>query len=138
MNQFPGHYYLHENGNLIYKPLFTTSQADLVESPCVKKFWYIEKGDRKVAWTIVIEALASGADLPRIKALANLWGLTAEDLCTYIPKVSKPTPLQQEGLPLFIENVLGVDPDTWLDWLGATPKGERPDFSSMPRSEEDA
>lgn len=142
MSQFPGHFYLHKNGDLIYKPLFTTSVADLNESPFVKKFWRIEEGDekegREVAWTIVLEALASGALLSRIKVLAEKWGLTAEDLCIYLPRVSKPTPLQQDGLYLFIEKVLGVDPDTWLDWLEKTPNGEGPDFSTIPKAEDEA
>ena len=138
MSQFPGHYYLHTNGDLIYKPLLSTSQADLVESPFVRKFWYIDGGDRKVAWTIALEALASGVDLPRVNALAKKWGLTAEDLVAYLPEVPKPTPLQRDGLYLFFEKVLEIDSDDWLDWLEATPKGEKPDFSSMPRREGDA
>lgn len=69
-----GFYYLHENGDLIYK----RTQPEL-DSPFVKRIWPVYPEDRACAWIICIEALALGASKERVNELVNKWGLTNED-----------------------------------------------------------
>ena len=52
-----GWYYLHTNGELIYKP--AASDPDF-SSPFVRKHWAFDVSDRKDAWTVLLEALAFG------------------------------------------------------------------------------
>jgi len=68
-----GYYYLHENGNLIYKRL----EPD--PSDFVRKVWPIYLDARDSAWLLAIEALALGTNWERIEELATKWGLTDDD-----------------------------------------------------------
>jgi hypothetical protein len=70
-----GYYYLHENGDLIWKKLKPEQEA----GSFVKKVWAVDETDRGCAWIIAIEALALGARKERIQELATKWGLTDED-----------------------------------------------------------
>jgi len=67
-----GYYYLHENGQLIYKP-GTDCVADLRESDLVRMLWPMDPGDRMGAWRIVIEATALDANKERVSELAAKW-----------------------------------------------------------------
>jgi len=69
-----GWYYLHTNGDLIWKKFMPED-----DSPFVVKIWKVVPEDRAVAWLICIEALALGARRARIDELAAKWGLTDED-----------------------------------------------------------
>jgi len=78
-----GWYYLHENGNLIYKRELGDTVAELRESTFVKGIWAFDHADRAQAWTILVEALAAGADIHRIKNLAQKWFCDDDDAKNY-------------------------------------------------------
>lgn len=84
-----GWYYLHVNGELIYKGGHYTSPIDLRDSDFVRAFWRCDGGDdREQAWTIVVEALAAGANPDRVRELVEKWGCTDEDAQEYAHRVN--------------------------------------------------
>ena len=75
-----GYYYLHTDGNLIFKPAIVIDSDSLYfDSSFVKKLWSFDSGDRFDAWRICVEALALGADRKRVFELKEKWKLTDED-----------------------------------------------------------
>ena len=78
-----GYYYLHTNGDLIYKREFGDTAADLRESSFVRGLWPFHSNDRENAWSILVEALAGGANKARIGELANKWGCNNADAEIY-------------------------------------------------------
>lgn len=78
-----GWYYLHTNGDLIYKRDLDGTVADIRDSDFAKDLWPCDPTDRKCAWNVCVEALAAGARPERIKVLAEKWGLDDEDAQTY-------------------------------------------------------
>ena len=113
-----GYYYLHTNGDLIWKPaIVVDSEPEYFKSPFVKCYWSIETEDRGDAWTLVIEALARGARIERIKELATKWKLTAKDLKEYIVRNARPNEEQKEGMGNFIAQILNENPNTFWDYL---------------------
>jgi hypothetical protein len=82
-----GWYYLHTNGDLIYKPDSESISADLRESDFVKVLWPVDTSDRKYAWQILVEALVMGARPERVKELADLWDCTDEDAQEYARRI---------------------------------------------------
>lgn len=78
-----GWYYLHENGDLIYKRDFEGTAADLRESTFVRAFWPVDPEDRAGAWRILVEALAAGARPTRVQELALKWGCDDGDAKVY-------------------------------------------------------
>lgn len=112
------YYYLHTNGDLIAKNPSSHNQADFNESTFVKRWWLIETEFRLDAWTLVIEALALGARIDRIKDLAQKWNLTKEDLKEYITRNITPTEIQKTGMNKFIKEILALEPNTfWNDLI---------------------
>lgn len=73
-----GWYYLHENGSLIYKP-GSDSASDIRESDVARALWSIDPASRSDAWTILVEALAAGANPERVQELAVKWQCDDED-----------------------------------------------------------
>lgn len=124
-----GYYYLHQNGDLIWKR-FRPDASDFV-----KRIWHLDTTDRMSAWALLIEATALGARHGRIVELSQKWGCNAKDLTEFLARASSPTEEQCDGLKLYMEKVLGIEYDEWMDWLAATPKGTEPDFASMPQSQ---
>ena len=78
-----GWYYLHENGDLIYKRDLPGIAADIRESPFAKTLWSIDTSNRADAWRILVEALAIGANKNRIDDLAKKWGCNDNDAKHY-------------------------------------------------------
>jgi len=107
------YYYLHTNGDLIGKnPVVVTS--DYFDSSFIKKFWRIDTKNREDAWTLVLEALALGANIKRIRELSNKWKLTFNDSINLL-QYSKPTSLMKEGLEIFIIKILNMSIDDYWD-----------------------
>jgi hypothetical protein len=77
-----GYYYLHENGDLIYKS-GTESIIDIRESPFAIGAWPMDIEDRETAWNICVEGLAGGARSERVAELAAKWGCDDEDATRY-------------------------------------------------------
>lgn len=103
-------YYLHENGDLIHKNFEPEQEA----GGFVKKVWKVDVSNRACGWGIVLEALALGANLERVKELSTKWGLTFDDSVEFIARVT-PTNLMRDGLEIFIEKVLSMESDDYWD-----------------------
>lgn len=81
-----GWYYLHANGDLIYKP-HPDAAADIRDSDLARALWSVEHSDRLGAWSILVEASAAGANPVRIKELAAKWGCDDTDAAEYANRV---------------------------------------------------
>lgn len=77
-----GWYYLHTNGDLIYKP-GSDAAVDIRDSSFAVAMWPIDPSDRAGAWRVLVEALAAGANRSRIDELADKWGCTDDDARNY-------------------------------------------------------
>jgi hypothetical protein len=127
------YYYLHTNGDLIGKNPAYTSEADFTESDFVKTFWLIETDDRADAWRVVLEALARGARVDRVRELAEKWGLSKTDAFEMMVRNGKPPDLLREGLERFINDILRMtdeafykDFTAWGEKQNAEKKEPRP------------
>jgi len=78
-----GYYYLHENGELIYKRDLPGIIADFRESTFVRMFWSIDTDDRQSAWDFLVEAGTCDVNMDRVNELATKWGCSDEDAETY-------------------------------------------------------
>lgn len=108
------YYYLHTNGDLIGKPpLVVESDPLYFESTFVRKVWNIDLSNRSHAWGLVLEALALGANIDRVKELATKWKLDYTDCKVMIINID-PNDDLRAGLALFITNILNMDyADFW-------------------------
>lgn len=82
-----GWYYLHTNGELIYKPEHGGTAADIRDSDFARGLWSVDPTDRESAWSILVEAGAAGADKPRVSSLATRWGCSNDDAEVYADRV---------------------------------------------------
>lgn len=78
-----GWYYLHENGDIIFRRELGGTAADLRDSQFVLCMWPLNPTNRAHAWNICVEGLAAGANKDRIMGLANLWGCGEADAGNY-------------------------------------------------------
>ena len=90
-----GWYYLHENGDLIFKVDHDGVAADIRESTFARGLWPVDPSDREGAWTILVEALASGARRERVLELAKKWACNDTDAHEYAARVG--ATLQRDG-----------------------------------------
>lgn len=74
-----GWYYLHENGDVIFKSDYEGVVADLRESDFVKALWSFDSADRQKAWSILVESLSAGANKKRVQELADKWSCNDKD-----------------------------------------------------------
>lgn len=88
-NQVPiiGWYYLHTNGDLIYKRELGSTAADIRESVFAVGMWPVDPEDRKGAWSILVEASSVGANKAHITNLAKKWGCCDGDAINYAKRV---------------------------------------------------
>ncbi|WDS36201.1 hypothetical protein [Pseudoxanthomonas sp.] len=106
-----GWYYLHENGDLIYKPN-PDSACDIRDSDFARCMWPMDPGNREGAWNILVEALALGAHRDRVEALANKWGCDDADAERYADRIGV---------------VLELDGNAWCaHWVNFTNMQEHP------------
>jgi hypothetical protein len=105
-----GYYYLHINGDLIHKPSIVTEyDSHYFDSPFVKKVWGpLDIYNRVDAWKVLLEALANGASMERIKELAQKWNCDYDDSIEMLRRV-KPTDDMQKGMDIFIKEILGME-----------------------------
>jgi len=78
-----GWYYLHTNGDLIYKRELGGTAADIRESSFARGLWPFDHTARECVWNILIEAGAAGANQKRIKELAVKWQCDDKDAIIY-------------------------------------------------------
>lgn len=125
-----GFYYLHTNGDLIWKRFRPEDDSDFV-----KKIWECDISDRGSGWKIILESLALGARFYRVKELAAKWKCDVKDLVEYMVRNLNPTDYEKEGICLYLEKIVQCNPEKWFDWLELTPKGKEPDWETMPKGE---
>lgn len=82
-----GWYYLHENGDLIYKRDQDGTAADIRESDFARGLWPMDPQERAGAWRILVEAGAADARPARIAELADKWGCDDQDAATYAERI---------------------------------------------------
>ncbi len=82
-----GWYYLHENRSLIYKRELGGTAADIRESSFALAMWPYDPQDRAGAWTILVEALAAGANPQQIAELSAVWEFDDTDAPNYAKRV---------------------------------------------------
>jgi len=103
------YYYLHTNGDLIGKnPVVVDSDSSYFDSDFVKKVWKIETDERPTLWTMMLEALALGARVSRVKELAEKNKCDKADSIEMLVRI-KPNKLMRKGMPIFIKEILGMD-----------------------------
>jgi hypothetical protein len=81
-----GWYYLHENGELIYKPR-ADAACDIRDSNLALTMWPMDPSDRAGAWAILVEGLALGARPSRVSELADTWHCNDIDADRYADHV---------------------------------------------------
>lgn len=77
-----GWYYLHQNGDLIYKPS-PDAIVDIRDSDFAVCSWPLDVSSRKTAWDILVESLALGANKERVNELAGKWNCNDDDADKY-------------------------------------------------------
>ena len=82
-----GWYYLHTNGELIYKRELGGTAADIRESDFARAMWPLDTTDREGAWRILVESSALGANPARIQELADKWRCNSEDSENYAERI---------------------------------------------------
>lgn len=82
MGTIAGWYYLHTNGDLIYKNN-PDAIVDIRDSDFCRAAWSWD-GSRQTAWSILVESRALGASAERIHELVDTWGCNQEDALHYI------------------------------------------------------
>lgn len=112
------YYYLHTNGDLINKnPVVVDSDPQYFDSSFVEKVWMIDLEERGDAWKLVLESLALGARIERVKELVEKWNLTKEDSFELLARTnadgSGVSQQMQDGLTMFVEKILGMDIETY-------------------------
>lgn len=90
-----GWYYLHVNGDLIYKRELGGTAADIRESDFAKAMWPVDQSNRECPWRILVEGLALGARKDRIMELAKKWGCDDQDAKMYAAVIG--IDLEMEG-----------------------------------------
>jgi len=75
-----GYYYLHTDGDLIYKPSSVIDHdPSYFDSDFVKRVWPFKSEERESAYIMLIDAQAMGAKVERITELRMKWAMTEED-----------------------------------------------------------
>lgn len=87
-------YYLHTNGELIYR---AHAQADDFDSNFVKAYWWIDIKNRADAWKVGINALAKGAKKERVFELKEKWNLTDDDAKIFAQRHKPELELYMDG-----------------------------------------
>lgn len=82
-----GYYYLHKNGDLIYKHFDEGRVSDFRDSDFVVFFWPCYLTERAGCWQILVEASSLGASKKRINELAEKWGCNDDDALIYAERI---------------------------------------------------
>jgi len=111
------YYYLHTNGDLIGKNPIVVD-AGYFDGPFVQKVWMIDFDKRDTLWTMMLEALAKGARVDRVKEIAEKQGCDKADSIEMLKRM-KPNELMRGGMKIFIEKILGMDVEEYWKEVGA-------------------
>jgi hypothetical protein len=88
-----GFYYLHENGDLIFKKF----RPEEDPGGFVRRVWTFDAEQRSTAWLLCIEALALGATKARVDELAAKWSLTDDDALIFVEHSNGELCLSKDG-----------------------------------------
>jgi len=106
-----GYYYLHsETKDLIFKKFEPEMDSDFVQ-----KVWSMDTTNRADAWTIVLEGLALGAEIERVKELVDKWFLTFDDSVQMLKRIAGPSKLMQDGVVLYATKILNMEEEAYWD-----------------------
>ena len=117
------YYYLHTNGDLIGKnPVVVDGDASYFDSDFVRKVWKIDTDERDTLWTMMLEALALGARVDRVKECAERNKCDRADSIEMLVRI-KPNDLMRKGITIFIKEILNEDAKKyWGDVLASGDK----------------
>ena len=119
------YYYLHTNGDLIGKnPVVVDSDASYFDSDFVKKVWKIDTDERDTLWTLILEALALGARVSRVKELVEKNKCDKADSIEMLKRM-KPNELMKKGMITFIKEILDMDVKEYWNELRALGEKEK-------------
>lgn len=82
-----GYYYLHQNGDLIYKP-GSEAAIDIRDSDFAVGMWPVDQRNRMHPWNLLVESLAAGANPDRVRDLAVKWYCNDEDAPNYAGRIN--------------------------------------------------
>jgi hypothetical protein len=117
-------YYLHQNGDLIGKnPIVVANDASYFDSPYVKKVWWIDTIKRETLWVLILEALALGARIGRVKELAEKNNCDRADSIKMLVRL-KPNDLMRKGMTIFVQDILNEDVGKYWKEVWALGDGE--------------
>lgn len=118
------YYYLHTNGSLIGKnPVIVDNDAGYFNSPFVKHVWKIETDEKATLYEMMFEALGMGANVPRVKELAEKNKCDYDDSLIAISCI-KPNDTMRKGISIFIKEVLSMEVDEYWDKVKALADDE--------------
>jgi len=109
-----GWYYLHTNGELIYKKNLGETADDIRESEFAKGLWLFDPNDRESAWRIIVESLAAGAKKERVMEFAAKWECDDKDADVYAERI---------GCNLFMDGNQWCATKTDFEDLQVSPSG---------------
>jgi len=119
------YYYLHTNGDLIGKnPVVVDSDASYFDSDFVKKVWKIDTDERDTLWTLILEALALGARVSRVKELAEKNKCDKADSIEMLQRM-RSNELMRKGMKIFIKEILDMDVKEYWNELRALGEKEK-------------
>jgi hypothetical protein len=76
----------------------------------------LDTTDRSDAWKVILEGLALGARLDRVKQLCEKWECGLKDFEEMILR-TKPTELMIKGADLYLKKIQNLDVDKYWDKL---------------------
>lgn len=117
------YYYLHTNGDLIGKnPIVIDGDASYFDGPFVQKVWEIDTEERDTLWTLILEALAKGARVERVREIAEKNKCDKADSIKMLTRM-KPNELMRGGMTIFIKEILSEDVEEY--WKEVSTLGDK-------------
>ena len=118
------YYYLHTNGDLIGEnPVVVDSDSSYFDSDFVKKVWKIDTDERDTLWTLVLEALALGARVDRVREIAEKNKCDKGDSIEMLVRI-KPNGLMRKGITIFIKEILNENVEEYWESVRALGEDE--------------
>jgi len=112
------YYYLHTNGDLIGKnPTVVDSDTGYFDSDFVQRVWKIDTDHRDTLWTMMLEALAKGARVDRVREIAEKNKCDKADSIKMLVWMT-PNELMRGGMTIFIKEILGMDVEEYWKEVG--------------------
>ena len=119
------YYYLHTNGNLIgTNPTVVGRDTSYFDSSFVQKVWKTDTEKRDTLWTMMLEALAMGARIGKVKELAERYNCDKADSIEMLVRI-KPNDLMRKGITIFIKEILNEDVEKY--WEECRALGDKED-----------